>query len=32
MKFSTLDKRYLDQRRSFSEGCGPRELWSVIDH
>lgn len=32
MKFNTLDKRYLDQRRSFSEVSGPRELWSVIDH
>lgn len=32
MKFSTLDERYLTQRRSFSEQGGPRELWSVIDH
>lgn len=32
MKFKTLDERYLTQRRSFSEQCGPRELWSVIDH
>ena len=32
MKFKNLDERYLAQRRSFSEQCGPRELWSVIDH
>lgn len=32
MKFSTLDNRYLSQRRSFSAESGPRELWSVIDH
>jgi hypothetical protein len=32
IKFSTLDERYLTQRRNFSETSGPRELWSVIDH
>lgn len=32
MKFSSLDGRYLSQRRDFSEQSGPRELWSVIDH
>jgi len=32
MKFNTLDERYLNQRRSFSEHSGPRELFSVIDH
>lgn len=32
MKFKTLDERYLSQRRSFAEQCGPRDLWSVMDH
>ena len=32
MKFKTGDERYLGQRRDFSKQCGPRELWSVIDH
>lgn len=32
MKFKTLDEHYLTERRNFSEKCGQRELWSVIDH
>ncbi len=32
MKFSTIDERYLSQRKEFSERSGPREMWSLIDH
>jgi SAM-dependent methyltransferase len=32
MKFARLDRRYLDERKSFSDRYGPRELWSVMDH
>ena len=32
MKFASEDKRYLEQRRAYSEKTGERELWSAIDH
>lgn len=32
MKFETEDKKYLADRKAFSEKYGSRELWSVIDH
>ncbi len=32
MKFASADKRYLDQRRAYSEKSGSREMWSLIDH
>ena len=32
MKFQTIDRRYLSERKTISENFGPRELWSVIDH
>ena len=32
MKFNSIDKRYLNERKLISEKYGRRELWSVIDH
>ncbi len=32
MKFATIDKKYLANRKLISEKYGERELWSVIDH
>lgn len=32
MKFNSIDKRYLNERKLISEKYGQRELWSVIDH
>jgi hypothetical protein len=31
MKFETTDKRYLTNRKQFSEKFGNRELWSIMD-
>jgi hypothetical protein len=31
MKFEISDKRYLENRKQFSEKFGNRELWSIID-
>ena len=31
MKFETADKRYLTNRKQFSEKMGNRELWSIMD-
>jgi SAM-dependent methyltransferase len=32
MKFATEDKNYLEKRKKYSEECGEREMWSLIDH
>jgi hypothetical protein len=32
MKFTTEDRRYLEDRKRLSERVGPREMWSLIDH
>lgn len=32
MKFKTLDKKYMAQRKTLSKKYGMRELWSTIDH
>lgn len=31
MKFENSDRRYLTQRKAFSQTQGPQELWSVVD-
>lgn len=31
MKFETADKRYLENRKLFSDNLGNRELWSIMD-
>ena len=31
-KFAHSDKKYLENRKKFSEKYGERELWSIIDH